>query len=109
MGNTISFYFTWKGLRLGQFFPMYVEPTAEKVFNVDGVEVISHTLIRVDVPADPIYVDMNDATTLTVEGAKFCRKELEKIFVVDPPSHDEWDIEPADKADDNFDEIFNSQ
>lgn len=108
--ETLPFYFTWKGLRLGLYFPMYVEPTAEKILNDDGVEVISHTLIVVRVPADPIYVDIIDGSTLTIEGAKFCRKELERIFEADVPTHDDWELtDKADKVDDNVeDEFWNS-
>ena len=105
--ETITFYFTWKGFRIGNFFPMYVEPTHEKQYDDEKGELISHPMIRVDVPNDPVYVDY--IGVLTVAGARYCKKQLESIYEEAPQTHDDWDLEQADKADnDNFDEMFNS-
>lgn len=108
MDNTITFYFTWKGFRIGNFFPMYVEPTLEKQFDDEKGELISHPMVRVDVPNDPVYVD--EVGVLTIVGARYCKKQLESIYEEAPQTHDEWElIDKASKADDNIeDEFWNS-
>ena len=105
MDNKVAnFYFKWLSFRIGDYHPVEFEPI---MYNSMGEEV--PTKIVVPVPFDPLYV--NEECVLTKEGAEFCIDYLRSIHDKKQPveNHDEWDLEQADKADnDNFDEMFNS-
>lgn len=106
--TTLPFYFVWTTLKLGTYFPMEVKPCVDRQYDTQKGEVVNPPYIKVDVPADPIYVDMSNGTVLTVEGARYCVEQLNKIF--EPKKEqptDGWDLE-ASKADEEFDKVFNS-
>lgn len=102
--NTANFYFKWKSFKVGDYHPVEFEPIT---YNLRGEEV--PTIVVVPVPLNPTYV--SEEGVLTKEGAEFCIEYLRSIHEKKQPveTHDEWDLEQADKADDPIvDEFWNN-